>query len=126
MDSPFDCLHGALFSACSKDLPEIEFDLGRMGKNRRIPKSHECHVIMFPQTWGSTTLGYSGIGGNMMTPAYTTIVYFENYYCVYFGSGGVLAYRFDILNVSKTGKETFLFDIASQCMKHCADKGKYL
>lgn len=41
----------------------------------RRPQHPECEVIaMFAQTWGSTSLGYGGIGGAAMTPAYTVAV----------------------------------------------------
>ncbi len=41
----------------------------------RRPDSSECEVeAMFAQTWGSTALGYGGIGGAAMTPAYTVVV----------------------------------------------------
>lgn len=33
------------------------------------------NVDIFPQTWGSTALGFGGIGGQAITTAYTTIVY---------------------------------------------------
>lgn len=29
---------------------------------------------MFPQAWGSTSLGFGGIGGQAMTSAYTTVI----------------------------------------------------
>ena len=56
------------------------------GKN--LPK----YVVMFQQTWGSTALGYGGIGGAVMTPAYTVVVSYENHMRVYFG-GGRLVYE---------------------------------
>lgn len=36
-----------------------------------------CHRFMmyvFPQTWGSTALGFGGCGGQAITEAYTTVV----------------------------------------------------
>lgn len=41
----------------------------------RRPMDSECEVhAMFAQTWGSTSLGYGGIGGAAMTPAYTVVI----------------------------------------------------
>ncbi len=41
----------------------------------RRPDVSECEVVaMFAQTWGSTALGFGGIGGAAMTPAYTVVV----------------------------------------------------
>ncbi len=34
----------------------------------------EIDMVMFPQTWGSTALGFRGIGGQAMTSAYTVVV----------------------------------------------------
>ncbi len=42
---------------------------------RRRPLPDECRVLgMFPQTWGSTSMGFGGMGGAAMTPAYTTLI----------------------------------------------------
>ena len=50
---------------------------------------------MFPQTWGSTALGFGGIGGAAMTTAYTIVIRSDlnGQYAVYFG--GSFAYRID-------------------------------
>jgi len=41
----------------------------------RRPHARECEVVaMFAQTWGSTALGFGGVGGAAMTPAYTVVV----------------------------------------------------
>ena len=60
-------------------------------KTRRV-YTHEVEVVMFQQTWGSTALGYGGIGGAVSTPAYTVVVSYENHMRVYFG-GGRLVYE---------------------------------
>ncbi len=42
---------------------------------RRRPLPDECRVVaMFPQTWGMTSLGFGGLGGSAVTPAYTTLI----------------------------------------------------
>jgi hypothetical protein len=42
---------------------------------------------MFPEVWGSTALGFGGMGGASMTPAYTVIVSRPNVAAVYWGGG---------------------------------------
>lgn len=37
-------------------------------------KYPELEVEVFPQVWGSTALGFGGIGGQAMTSAYTAVV----------------------------------------------------
>jgi hypothetical protein len=74
-------------------------------------------VAMFPQTWGSTTLGFGGIGGAAMTTAYTIVVESDltGQYCVYFG--GQFAYRIDHPN------EQFFLDL-QQSRMHQRDGAK--
>lgn len=47
----------------------------------------EIEVYSFPQTWGSTALGYGGIGGSAMTSAQTIVLYdmYSDVVRVYFG-----------------------------------------
>lgn len=41
----------------------------------RRPQVEEVQVTaMFPQLWGSTALGFGGLGGAAMTPAYTVVL----------------------------------------------------
>jgi hypothetical protein len=60
---------------------------------------------MFPQTWGSTALGFGGIGGQAITSAYVCIIESNlvGGYAVYFG--GRLAY------VIERPNEKFIEDI---------------
>lgn len=58
----------------------------------------DLHVFVFPQTWSSTALGFGGVGGQVMTTAYTIAVLdmYRCNACVFFD--GTLAYqvpRFD-------------------------------
>lgn len=55
---------------------------------------------VFPQIWGSTALGFGGIGGRAMTTAYTTVISADNfgYWGVFFGER--LAYT--VLNPNQT------------------------
>jgi hypothetical protein len=65
---------------------------------------------MFPQTWGSTALGFGGIGGQAITSAYVCVIESNlvGSYAVYFG--GRLAYVIDRPN------EKFIEDISKQRM----------
>ena len=85
--------------ACARDLPNIEYertvyrkeDEGKPMRERprekayRRPLSDECEVYSWPQTWGSTALGFGGMGGAAMTTAQTTLVRCHNKWAVYFG-----------------------------------------
>lgn len=43
------------------------------GQNYRV-FPNDLHVYMFPQTWGDTSLGFGGMGGQAITTALTTII----------------------------------------------------
>lgn len=54
-------------------------------------KYPEFEVRVFLQTWGSTALGFGGIGGQAFTSAYTTVIWDEQIgYGVFFA--GCFAY----------------------------------
>ena len=94
-------------------------------KKTRRPNEWDIEVVMFPQTWGSTALGYDGIGGAAMTPAYTVIVMCHNEYCVYFGHDR-LAYKIKLLQLTSTGMEKLLNDVHNQNMPSCSEfVGRY-
>ena len=65
---------------------------------------------MFVQTWGSTALGFGGIGGQAITSAYVSIIESNllGQFAVYFG--GQLAY------VIERPNKKFMEDIARQQM----------
>jgi hypothetical protein len=65
---------------------------------------------MFAQSWGSTALGFGGIGGQAITSAYVCVIESKlvGGYAVYFG--GRLAYMIDRPN------ELFIEDISKQRM----------
>lgn len=119
-----NCLYKALLSSCSKDLPLIDFNTKNDPFARR-PLQYEVRVIMFPQTWGSTALGYGGVGGQALTEAYTTIIYFEDHYCVYFGNGKIVAYYINAAKISPDGYNNFMKDIRDQNMREVYNRGKY-
>ena len=79
----------------------------------------EFELVVFLQTWASTSLGFGGIGGQAITSAYTTVI-LEKYtgiYGVFFGER--LAY------VIKKPNEVFLDDLTSHQMKECCKSGIY-
>ena len=65
---------------------------------------------MFPQTWGSTALGFGGIGGQAITSAYVCVIESNlvGQYAVYFG--GRLAY------VIERPNSQFFIDISGRRM----------
>ncbi len=79
----------------------------------------EIEVYVFPQTWGSTALGFGGIGGQAITSSNTTVLY--SYYTgmawVYFGS--VLAYKI------KDPTQQFFEDLYKHEMKPCGHTNIY-
>lgn len=88
-------------------------------KSRR-PTPHGCEVMMFPQTWGSTALGFGGIGGQAITTAYTVIVSCDQSgaSAVYFG--GQFAYLVERAHQ----KEAWHADIARRMVASQADAAK--
>lgn len=76
------------------------------GKTRDVrPYEDHCDIYHFPQAWGSTALGFGGLGGQAITKAYTTVVFGPvGDACVYFS--GRFAYH-----VHQPNKELIL-DIA--------------
>lgn len=115
LGSPIEDLANAFYSACYVDMGDIEYDkpepkayqdwlketiprkplsaLPRVKATRR-PTAGDIEVFaMFSQTWGSTALGFGGIGGSAITTAYTIIIanVHTREFCVYFG--GRFAYK---------------------------------
>lgn len=133
LGSPLNAISAAIGAALHRDLPDIEYqdrdweqykkgvDV-RVTKTRR-PSEYDIEVVVFPQTWGSTALGYGGIGGAAMTPAYTIIVTSGYTSCVYFG-GSRLAYKIDLSRLSHGGMQRWLRDIAGHAMVECTASRK--
>lgn len=67
-------------------------------------------VDVFAQTWGSTALGFGGIGGCAMTKAYTTVILNEDLGCVGVFFGERLAY------IIKCPNEKFVADLKNRNM----------
>lgn len=111
----------AVYSALHKDLPGIEYRRNLESKEndstRRPYERDLCSVVSFPQAWGSTALGFGGIGGQAMTSALTVVVTMGNTACVYFGGG--LAYTIEKPN------RKFHEDLAAQSMNPVSRKTQY-
>lgn len=87
-----EAVYSALHS--SKILPDVEYlsqtpQQRREGtegeKKLRRPFNHEITCYHFPQTWGSTALGFGGMGGAAMTSAITSVVLCHGVAAVFFG-----------------------------------------
>ena len=79
----------------------------------------EVEMYMFPQMWGSTALGFGGIGGQAMTSAYTTVAadVGYGYYGVFFGER--LAY------IVTDPSDDFFEDLRQGRMASVMGSGKY-
>jgi hypothetical protein len=145
-DRPIETLAECIGAALHRDLPDVVYKDRDWDKWRKLtkeqqidayknPDKYDIHVVktgrpnkwnievvMFPQTWGSTALGYGGMGGAAMTDAYTVIVSNNNDYCVYFGCDR-LAYRVNPYKLTDESRNKFLEDIRNQNMPHCGETG---
>ena len=82
-----------------------------VAKVRRPDVSEIQVTAMFPQTWGSTALGFGGMGGAAMTPAYTVVVTGPNgQLAVYWG--GRHAYTMDLTVITEQQRTDFDADLA--------------
>jgi len=87
-------------------------------KHKR-PTTYETKLAaMFQQTWSSGALGFGGIAGQAVTPAYSIVIECNGEYAVYFGSQ--FAY------LVKGSKQAFFDDIrAMQLAPVSVSKKKY-
>lgn len=84
----------------------------------RRPDASEVDVVLFPQLWGSTALGYGGLGGAAMSWAYTVIAMTGAEACVYFG-GGHLAYRVQFAKMTNQQRKAWDTALAQHDMPSC-------
>lgn len=133
MSSPIDSLAYALITAVSKDLTPIkqpiyhyEREPGKAGTKRVDtgetkdvrPREDHCEIYHFPQVWGSTALGFGGLGGQAITTAYTTVIFGpQGDACIYFA--GRLAYHLEHPNIELRR------DIAECRVAEVAKRGRY-
>jgi hypothetical protein len=106
IDNLIEQIAGSIYLA-TRDLQPIqyvyqtpkEYKEGKSGtpKTRRPEVRDITSVAVFEQMWGSTALGFGGIGGAAMTTALTVCLRGHNGdWCVYFS--GRFAYRIDTPN----------------------------
>ncbi len=119
----------AVQSAVLLDLPDYEYEQylpsnKRDGTRGPIVKARiqedELEVFSFPQSWGSTALGFGGMGGCAVTTAQTTVVMARaRFMCalVYFGNR--LAYKVE------TPNERFWEDLSKRRMVPLAEAALY-
>ena len=131
LDNPIQSLAQALAHAQYEGFPEYEYQdrdwehYRSTKEDRRITKraKHRPSDLivhtMFSQSWSSTALGFGGLGGQAITPAYTVIIESEHGlgFCVYFN--GRLAYRIQKPN------DHFYGDIIHQRMAQVSESSKY-
>jgi len=81
----------------------------------------DIELTVFCQMWGSTALGFEGIGGQAMEAAYTTIIWDDcyNIWGVYFGEK--LAY------IIKDPNQEFMEDVFKhRAVESVSGRGKYV
>lgn len=107
----------AIFSACLKDLPDMHYQYRKPGqpesatvnKSRRPDHYDLMSVVLFQQMWGSTALGFGGMGGAAMTTADVVIVEGPDMArAVYFGC----RFAYCILRPN----DLFMSDMRNHCM----------
>jgi hypothetical protein len=126
-DNPVGTLHRAMSHAAYLAFGDYNYQdrdweaYAKGDKNKTVTKTrtHTDYdltvVAMFPQTWGSTALGFGGIGGAAMSTAYTCVIESDlvGGMAVYFG--GRFAYKIDRPN------QKMMEDISRQCMSAVKD-----
>lgn len=88
---------------------------------RRRPEPQECTVLaMFPQTWGSTALGFGGVGGAAMTDAYTIVIEGPGRDCAVYWSGRH-AYTVSLAQASEQQRRAWQEDLQARTTADCAN-----
>lgn len=131
LENPVLPLSEAVGAAILRDLLPVEYPEERWeiqdGQRKRVqtgkmlsrrPDHHEVEFVMFAQTWGSTALGFGGVGGAAMTPAYTVVALGPmGDAAIYFA--GRLAYHV------KKPNQRFANHLSQQLMLSVAESGCY-
>lgn len=117
LGKPVETLAASVYTAINNKecLPDIEHEW-RQKKQMGRPSLTDIQIIHFPQTWGSTALGFGGIGGAAMTTAYTTVVICRNHAAVFFD--GKHCYSVDDFN------EDFMKDVGQRNMPSLSEAEK--
>ncbi|KVP75332.1 hypothetical protein WJ96_06110 [Burkholderia ubonensis] len=136
LTSPIDAVARAIHHAAFVAIPDIHYrkrELSAMKgwsaeqrmdamRNNTVPETDavrrpdatECEVFaMFAQTWGSTALGFGGIGGAAMTPAYTVIVAGPNGHLAVYWAGR-FAYLIDPAKQTEKQRKALQEDLGNR------------
>lgn len=103
--------------------PQMKYDgigIEDAPENFRAPFDNEIEIYaMFPQLWGSTALGFPGMGGSAMTPAYTIVISCQHLWYVFFDG------RFAYTVKKNCNTEAFKKDMDRRCMVPVGEEGRY-
>lgn len=104
----------------AKEALEIESDFWIRVKDRQHTTVDNFQMLIFDQVWGSTALGFGGIGGQAMTKArtYVFIPEVDGENCIVYFAG-----RFAY---SVPYSETFMEDVRAGRLESVSRQGKYL
>ena len=97
---------------------DIQYRFDFKKDNRRVTVD-DFDLHMFEQTWGSTSLGFGGIGGQAITTEFTYV--FTPVHCnqnafVYFG---------DQFAYEANYSDAFVEDLRNRQMRPCREAGRY-
>ena len=124
--NPIEAISESVYSALLLHLPEVEYTSQTPQQRRdgiegvikkRRPRMDEVEIYVFPQVWGSTALGFGGMGGSTITSAYTVVVISNNEYASVYFNGG-LAY-------TRKAGSALMQDVAAGNMASVSDASKY-
>lgn len=105
--------------------PDVEYEYQTPNERReqkagvmkkRRPVESEIRCTHFTQMWGSTALGFGGMGGAAMSEAYTSVIYLGSLAAIFFD--GRHAY-------TVTDSETLREDIKNKKLVEISEKHKY-
>lgn len=123
-NNPVESLAAAVYTALESSyiLPDVPNDIGRggqeVGTQLRRPRIGDLDIRHFPQLWGSTALGFGGMGGAAMSRAYTTVIIHQDVAAVFFS--GRHAYTVEMFN------KKLLEDVSKGCMASVNECNKYI
>lgn len=135
VENPLKDLHEAMAHAQYEGFSDIEYETRdweeyrRTQKDVKIPARRRPYSdrdfwvhCMFPQTWGSTSLGHGGMGGAAITTAYTIVLECEytGEFLVYFG--GEFCYQ---VNRKSRNIDKFFEDCRNRCLASKRESERY-
>lgn len=115
--TPVESLAAAIYTALNNPdvLPDVEHTMRQVTHKGR-PSLYDVKIDHFPQIWGSTSLGFGGMGGAAMTTAYTTVIICKENAAVFFG--GRHCYSVDGIN------DAFKEDLKNRIMRSLKEAGE--